>query len=123
MGSLPQYGNAKQGINNLSYSYAGTGGIRSPLDSTGENFTRFNTYNVTSPQGALSPPDYSAVDAKRLAKLTQKLQEHDEMFEKLHQSKIFLRSDPEPIDIKHTAHHRLINNKNSYQTFLSKEGE
>lgn len=45
------------------------------------------------------------------------------MFEQLHASKIFLRSDPAPIDIKHTAHHRLINNKNNFKTFLSKDGE
>jgi hypothetical protein len=45
------------------------------------------------------------------------------MFEQLHASKIFLRSDPAPIDTKHTAHHRLINNKNNFKTFLSKEGE
>jgi hypothetical protein len=122
MGSLPVFGTQKPS-NALSVSYANTTGIRSPLDVTqGEgSFQRFNTHNVLSP--TVNLPDFDALEAKRIQKLTQKLQEHDEVFDKLHSSKIFIRSDPAPIDIKHTAHHRLINNKNNYQTFLSKEGE
>ena len=113
MGSLPAFGN-KTANYHLSASYANSSGIRSPLEETnGEgSFQRFNTSHVMSP--TVNLPDFDALEAKRIQKMTQKLQEHDEMFEKLHQSKIFLRSDPVPIDTKHTAQHRLINNKNHY---------
>ncbi len=48
---------------------------------------------------------------------------HDEVFEKLHGSKVFKRSDPAPLDIDKTAKKRIQNNKNSYHTFLNRESE
>ena len=112
MGSLPGFSHHNQGVN---VSYVNSAGLRSPLEVTqGEgSFQRFKTHNVLSPP-VLNLPDFEALEAKKIQKMTQKLQEHDEVFEKLHSSKIFIRSDPVPIDIKHTAHHRLMNNKNNY---------
>jgi hypothetical protein len=46
--------------------------------------------------------------------LQRQQQLHDEVFEKLHGSKVFVRSDPAPFDIDITAKKRLQNNKNSY---------
>jgi hypothetical protein len=114
MGSLPGFGGGKHGVNHLSASYAASQGIRSPLELTQVDggLQRFNTSNVFG--NTVNIPDFDALEAKRIQKMTQKLQEQDEMFEKLHSSKIFLRSDPEPIDIKHTAQHRLLNTKNNY---------
>ena len=48
---------------------------------------------------------------------------HDEVFEKLHKGKIFLRSDPAPVDSVKTGNSRLINNKNNFRTFIHKDNE
>ena len=42
----------------------------------------------------------------------------DEVFNKLHSGRAFLRSDPDPVNTKVTANARLINNANRYGTFL-----
>ena len=47
----------------------------------------------------------------------------DETFERLHSGRLFIRSDPDPKDIKRTAEGRLINNKNEFRTFINKDAE
>jgi hypothetical protein len=53
----------------MSFSYANSAGVRSPLDTTNESaYQRFDTQNAMSPTVIL--PDFEVLEAKRLQKLT-----------------------------------------------------
>jgi hypothetical protein len=45
--------------------------------------------------------------SSREGSLQKQQQMHDELFEKLHSNKVFMRSDPAPLDINLTAKKRL----------------